>query len=156
MNITNIKKAQDLINEVHKSIVWSVTSERRTEEQQVKALSLAFLLLDTEITKEEASVPKEQFKHDVCPECGQPSTPAEGVLDQALRSCLCGNTWLENLEQPVRTEPIVNVREQMLDTGWERTALGNWIDPVTGGVVSFDQARSMFLARITDDKEEQE
>lgn len=37
-----------------------------------------------------------------------------------------------------------DVREQMLDAGWERHS-GNWMSPVTGEILSFDQARHEFL-----------
>ena len=41
--------------------------------------------------------------HDDCPKCGTPSTPGEGVPDQALRGCPnCGETWFEDPEQAPR------------------------------------------------------
>ena len=42
----------------------------------------------------------EHFPHDVCPACDQPSVPAEGVPDQALRG--------EDLDRPA-TEPTVTI-----------------------------------------------
>jgi hypothetical protein len=46
---------------------------------------------------------QEHFDHDDCPECGGPSTPAEGVPDQMLRGCAeCGEVWCEDLSEPVR------------------------------------------------------
>lgn len=38
----------------------------------------------------------DNFPHEPCPDCGNPSVPAEGVPDQALRGCLvCDNVWYE-------------------------------------------------------------
>jgi hypothetical protein len=46
---------------------------------------------------------REQFEHDVCPKCSQPSQPAERVPNQALRQCRkCGREFFENLLEPVK------------------------------------------------------
>jgi hypothetical protein len=43
----------------------------------------------------------EHFAHDVCPGCGNPSTPLEGVPDQSGRGCgQCGREWFEDLGLP--------------------------------------------------------
>lgn len=59
------------------------------------------------LEKLKASV--EDFEHDVCPKCGEPSLPAEGVRDQSL--CVCSNEWclhefFEDLTRPVQTEKV--------------------------------------------------
>lgn len=43
----------------------------------------------------------EHHQHDVCPRCGTPSVPFDGVPDQALRGCeKCDHEWVENLDEP--------------------------------------------------------
>ena len=52
------------------------------------------------------SPPKEHFEHDVCPKCGGPSVPFEGVADQAFRGCRsCDHEWFENLNEPPLVRP---------------------------------------------------
>jgi hypothetical protein len=47
---------------------------------------------------------KEHFPHDVCPGCGKPSIPLEGVPDQTGRGCgQCGREWFEDLSKPARS-----------------------------------------------------
>jgi hypothetical protein len=45
----------------------------------------------------------EKYDHDDCPDCGEDSLPAEGVLDQAYRVCsnpLCEKEFWEDLNKP--------------------------------------------------------
>ena len=54
----------------------------------------------------EAATVKEYFPHDVCPGCGKPSVPLEGVPDQTGRGCgQCGREWFEDMSRPAATEP---------------------------------------------------
>ena len=54
----------------------------------------------------DAATVKEHFPHDVCPGCGKPSVPLEGVPDQTGRGCgQCGREWVEDLSRPATTEP---------------------------------------------------
>ena len=47
---------------------------------------------------------REYFAHDVCPGCGKPSIPLEGVPDQSGRYCgVCGHEWFEDLSRPATT-----------------------------------------------------
>lgn len=57
--------------------------------------------IEAEQTESETIV--EQFLHDTCPECGEPSVPLENVPDQSLRGCSnCDHSFWEDLTLPVR------------------------------------------------------
>lgn len=54
----------------------------------------------------------ERYPHDVCPKCGAPSVPFEGVPDQSLRGCLvCSHEWFEDLTRPA-TRPATSPATQ--------------------------------------------
>ena len=53
---------------------------------------------------EPAATIKEYFPHDICPGCGKPSVPLEGVPDQSGRGCgQCGREWFEDMSRPAQT-----------------------------------------------------
>jgi hypothetical protein len=62
------------------------------------------LPVSTEERERMAGTVKEYFPHDVCPGCGKPSVPLEGVPDQSGRGCgQCGREWFEDMSRPEQT-----------------------------------------------------
>ena len=75
------------------------TNKHRTAEAEHAARAMECLAAHIE-----QATTKEHFPHDVCPGCGKPSIPLEGVPDQTGRGCgQCGLEWFEDLSKPARS-----------------------------------------------------